>query len=341
MIWQIRIEVKEGAPQKEKGDFLEDTFRSIMERQRYQITQRLRFTGTEIDLLCEYLDRRSDTALVECKAKTTVLAEDLKNFAFDLLVSEKAHHGYFVHTSELQQAAAGIREELMRDHGSSVTFFGPEKLVELLVEASLVSAPPTHQTTASAIPTKTILLYTPHHKAWISVYAVGTTASHYSVASASDQPFAEADFQTVQNYFNEELQGLERLPEPSSLRHLPFEQREHEVIAEVQESQEWPDLRPVGSKFFVGRGVIAQKLYHFVRAPIDGSSAPRVFFVEGKSGWGKSSLLAHLRARARNRRNRNTLFAIVIDSRDRDRGRTKGSDCIQEEIVLRWGNFPP
>jgi hypothetical protein len=26
---------------------------------------------------------------------------------------------------------------------------------------------------------------------------------------------------------------------------------------------------------------------------------------------------------------------------DRDRGRTKGSDCIQEEIVLRWGNFPP
>lgn len=315
MIWQIRIEVKEGASQKDKGDFLEDTFRSLMERQRYQITQRLRFTGTEIDLLCEHLDRQSDTSIVECKAKITVVADDLKNFAFDLLVSRKANHGYFVHTSELQQAAAGIREELIRDHGSSITFFGPEKLVELMVGANLVNAPHTQEDTPNAVPTKKILLYTPHQKAWICVYAVGTAASHYSVASASGQPFGEIDFKTIQNYLNEELQGLERLPDPLSLSHIPFPQKENEVIAEVQESQEWPDLRPVGSKFFVGRDVIAKKLYHFVRAPIDEGSAPQVFFVEGKSGWGKSSLLSHLRARARNKRNRNTLFAIVIDSR--------------------------
>jgi hypothetical protein len=315
MIWQVRIEVKEGSPQKEKGDFLEDTFRSLMERQRYRITQRLRFTGTEIDLLCEHLDRQDDTALVECKAKTTVVADDLKNFAYDLLVSKKALHGYFVHTSELQQAAAGIREEMVRDHGSSVTFFGPQKLVELLVEANLINAPPKHEATPTAVPTKIILLYTPHQKAWVCVYAVGTTASHYSVKTASTQSLGEADFQTVRNYLSEELQDLERLPEPLAITHIPFPQREHEVIAEVQESQEWPDLRPVGSKFFVGRNDIAKRLYHFVRAPIDDASAPRLFFVEGKSGWGKSSLLVHLRARARNKRNRNTMFAIVIDSR--------------------------
>ncbi|MBU4455865.1 restriction endonuclease [Patescibacteria group bacterium] len=315
MIWQIRIEVKEGAPQKDKGDFLEDTFRSLMERQRYQITQRLRFTGTEIDLLCKHLDRQSDTALVECKAKITVVAEDLKNFAFDLLVSKKADHGYFVHTSELQQAAAGIREELVRDHGPSVTFIGPEKLVGLLVEANLVNAPPIQEANANAIPTKMILLYTPHQKAWVCVYAVGTAPTHYSVTSASGQPFGGVDLQTVQNCLNEELQGLELLPETPNLRHIPLSQKEHEVIAEVQESQEWQDLRPVGSKFFVGRDAIAQRLYHFVRTPIDEGSAPRVFFVESKSGWGKSSLLAHIRARARNKRNRNTLFVMVIDSR--------------------------
>jgi restriction endonuclease Mrr len=138
MIWQVRVEVKEGSPQKDKGDFLEDTFRALMERQRYRIIQRIRFTGTEIDLLCEHQDRQSDTALVECKAKTTVIADDIKNFAFDLIVSKKAQHGYFVHTSELQQAAAGIREELLRDHGYLVTFIGPEKLIELLVEANIV-----------------------------------------------------------------------------------------------------------------------------------------------------------------------------------------------------------
>jgi conflict system STAND superfamily ATPase len=108
---------------------------------------------------------------------------------------------------------------------------------------------------------------------------------------------------------------LKRCRKPPPTNKLPLAQKEHEVIAEVQESQEWPDLRPVGSKFFVGRDVLAQRLYHFVRAPLDEGSAPRVFFVEGKSGWGKSSLLAHLRARARNRRNRNTLFTLVVDSR--------------------------
>jgi len=315
MIWQVRIEIPEGAPQKEKGDFLEDTFRTLMERQRYEVIQRIRFTGTEIDLLCKHLDRQSDTALVECKARTTVIADDLKNFAFDLLVSKKAQHGYFVHTSELQQAAGGIREELMRDHGTSVTFFGPEKLIELVVEANLVTGPPKREHAANLVPTKMILLYTPYQKAWVCVFAAGITVSHYSVTSASGQSLGDADVQAIQNYLSEELQDLEQLSEPSSLTHIPFSQKEHEVIAEVQESQEWPDLRPVGSRFFVGRDVITQQLYHFVRAPIEDGSAPRVFFVEGKSGWGKSSLLAHLRARARNRRNRNTIFAMVIDSR--------------------------
>lgn len=341
MIWQVRIEVKEGSSAKDKGDFLEDIFRSLMERQRYRITQRLRFTGTEIDLLCEHLDRQSDTALVECKAKTTMIAEDLKNFAYDLLVSRKARHGYFVHTSELQQAAAGIKEEMVRDHGSSVTFFGPQRLIELLVEANLVNAPPKLEATASAVPTKIILLYTPHQKAWVCVYAIGTTASHYSLTSASGQPLGDEDFQTVKNYLSEELQDLEQLPDPISITHIPLSQKEHEVIAEVQESQEWPDLRPVGTRFFVGRDEIARRLYHFVRAPIDEGSVPRVFFVEGKSGWGKSSLLVHLRARARNRRNRNTMFAIVIDSRSASTSAFVGLSMLKLLKSAANANFLP
>lgn len=315
MIWQVRIELPEGASQKDKGDFLEDLFRTLMERQRYRVTQRLRFTGSEIDLLCQHLDRQADTALVECKAKASVMADDLKNFAFDIIVSKKAEHGYFVHTSELQQAAAGIREELTRDHGSSVTFVGPEKLVQLLIDAGLVKGAAEPTAKDHAIATKTILLFTPQHKLWVFVYAIGTAASHYSVTSACGQQIGVAESQAVLTYLSEELQDLKELSESPRSGQVPLVEKEHEIIAEVQESQEWPDLRPVGSKFFVGRSTLSQRIYHFVRAPLDEPSASRVFFVEGKSGWGKSSLLAHLRARARNKRNRNALFALVIDSR--------------------------
>jgi hypothetical protein len=56
-------------------------------------------------------------------------------------------------------------------------------------------------------------------------------------------------------------------------------------------------------------------LYQFVQSMISPSSARRVFFVEGKSGWGKSSLLAELRARSRNVRNKNVFFVLAVDSR--------------------------
>jgi hypothetical protein len=185
----------------------------------------------------------------------------------------------------------------------------------LLVDAALVQEPPRQVPSASIVPTKLILLCTPQLKAWVRVYAAGTAASHFSVSSASGHSLGAADSQAVQDYLREEIQELVQLPEEPATTELPTPAREHEVIAEVQESQEWADLRPVGSKFFVGRDHLTQRLYHFVNAPLDEKSASRVFFVEGKSGWGKSSLLAHLRARARNRRNRNTLFALVVDSR--------------------------
>ncbi|WP_437609946.1 ATP-binding protein [Sorangium sp. So ce834] len=91
--------------------------------------------------------------------------------------------------------------------------------------------------------------------------------------------------------------------------------REIETVAQVQESVEWTDLRPVGTKYFVGRERLNTDLYRFVRAPLEDNQAPRVFFVEGKSGWGKSSVIAHLRSRARNKRNRNTFFVFAVDSR--------------------------
>lgn len=62
------------------------------------------------------------------------------------------------------------------------------------------------------------------------------------------------------------------------------------------------------------------KLYQFVQSPRSASSGRRVFFVESKSGWGKSSLVAELRARSRNTRNKNCLYVLAVDSRSASTG---------------------
>ncbi len=58
-----------------------------------------------------------------------------------------------------------------------------------------------------------------------------------------------------------------------------------------------------------------QEPLQFVLSPIHQSSKRRVFFVEGKSGWGKSSLIAQLRVRLRNKRYKNQVFLLAVDSR--------------------------
>jgi hypothetical protein len=311
MIKQVRIEIQGDHSQKEKGDFLEDIFRTLMERQRYTVVQRIRFTGTEIDLLCQHRDRR-DKALVECKARQTIVADDIKNFAYDLVVAKKAEHGYFVHTSELQQHAAGISDDLQQQYGSAVTFMGPSKLMELLQEAGMVIAPPDPRH-PQIVATKLILLYTPRSKVWIYVFAMGAAPSHYAVCPADQGELRPSDAADALEFLKEELQDLQRVP-LGSLAAAPAP-RDVETVAEIQESVEWTDLRPVGAKYFVGRDHLNADLYGFVKAPIDEYQAPRVFFIEGKSGWGKSSVIAHLRARARNKRNRNTFFVFAVDSR--------------------------
>ncbi|MFC1502499.1 restriction endonuclease [bacterium] len=314
MLTQIRIEYPGSYSNKEKGDFLEDLIRSVMEKQRYRVTQRVKYTGTEIDLLCKHMDRADDTALVECKARQSYSADDIKNFSFDLIVTKKAKYGYFVHTTELQQNAAGIRDELEESHGEFVSFIGPMKLLEWLEDAQLI-VPYKTVDFSPLNPTKRILLYTPNDKYWVTLLTRGGSPSHYYVISASNEDNClPGDFDAVQRVLGDELIGLNRFEVRS---HGPVftDEGESDIVAEIQEADAWTDLRPVGARFFLGRTQLSAALYKFIKEPLTSHSSKRIFFVEGKSGWGKSSLLAHLRARSKYQRNRKTYYLTAVDSR--------------------------
>ena len=60
---KIEIIIDPIRTQSEKGDFFEDLVRHIFETQRYEIRQRVNFTGMEIDLVAKHRDR-SETAYI-------------------------------------------------------------------------------------------------------------------------------------------------------------------------------------------------------------------------------------------------------------------------------------
>ena len=316
MIQQVQVYLPEGASQKEKGDFLEDTFRSILESQRYEVKQRVRFSDQEIDLLCSHKDRARDTLNVECKARMQISTDDIKTFCFNVLIAKKAERGCFVHTSELQQNAAALATEMMQRNERELSFWGPDKLMELLVASGLVTACAAVSTSLTA--TKRILAYGPTEAFWIHIFGAGTTPTHYHAAPANRAlSMTQVRMHEWIAAHVDDVQGLATLPD--NVSHAPLSTTPSlDIVAEVQESDQWDDYRPVGGQFFVGRSQIRQQLFDFVRAPLATGNARvgrRVFFLEGKSGWGKSSLIAELRARSRNIRNRNHLFVLAVDSR--------------------------
>jgi hypothetical protein len=48
---------------------------------------------------------------------------------------------------------------------------------------------------------------------------------------------------------------------------------------------------------------------------LEGSSARRIFYLTGKSGWGKSSLVSEIRGRCRNKFYKNRFYTLAIDTR--------------------------
>src|SRR5258707_15681328 len=128
MLTQIQIHPAPGASNKEKGDFFEELLRAIMETQRYRVSRQINFTGTEMDLLCEHLDRHTEQAMVECKARANIVSGDIKDFAYDVLIAGQVDYGYFVHTSELQHQAAGMVKELQEKEPKRLIFWGPSKI---------------------------------------------------------------------------------------------------------------------------------------------------------------------------------------------------------------------
>lgn len=120
------------------GAFFENLIRNIFETQRYDIIQNINYTGLEIDLQANHKDR-NETVYIECKAKEKPKSTELKNFAFNVN-DRNADYGYFVYTEELDHQAAGLREEWKeKDKYKNISFFGPDKIIDVLIETTKIT----------------------------------------------------------------------------------------------------------------------------------------------------------------------------------------------------------
>ncbi|CDS91377.1 conserved hypothetical protein [Sphingobacterium sp. PM2-P1-29] len=66
---------------------------------------------------------------------------------------------------------------------------------------------------------------------------------------------------------------------------------------------------------FVGRDEIRRDVFSFFKEIEDTKTDKRIFYLNGKSGWGKSSFVLEIKGRCQNKHYRNRFFTVAIDTR--------------------------
>ena len=111
-----------------------------------------------------------------------------------------------------------------------------------------------------------------------------------------------------------EIRDLNSLSIPSAVKETT-EEEFSETVAEVQESENWYDYLPASTKHFIGRKDLRTNLFNFLNQVSSKETSRRVFYIDGKSGWGKSSLITDLRGSSKNKHYRKRFFVLSVDAR--------------------------
>ena len=322
MEYKARIEVATppDTPTKEKGDLLEEIAMDLLRIQNYEVTNQLRLTGVELDLLCTHKVNRR-TVYVECKAHRAPISADVLIKLLGTVHSKHYQEGWLISTGPLGKDAKGFQSEWESDtdiDSQKLSIYTPERVIEALISAGKVKRLPYD------LAVKTIgdedrigdptLLVTQYGIFWTLTCLEGGVPVGVLVYYAETGNLVEeqavlrnlVQTDTSQNELDfEYLLNLPKSDMESSL----------DRVVQVEHGETWTDYRPARPKDFVGRKEDQEQIIRFLENVRKGKSSTRVFAIKGDSGMGKSSLIAKLRSRVRNLHYRKKFFIYAVDVR--------------------------
>ena len=320
----IEVATPPGTPAKEKGDLLEELAADLLRIQNYDVTQQLRLTATELDLLCEHQVNRR-TVYVECKAHREPISANILTNLLGTLNFKGYQEGWLISTGPLGKEAKGFQHEWEKKtdvDSQKLSIYTPERVIEALIAAGKVKRLP-YDLAVKTIGSEDLigdpaLLVTQYGVFWtitcleggipIGVLVYSTKTGDQVKDRALLRNLAQTD--TSQNGLNFEY-GLDLSGSKVDLESTPLLNR----VVEVEHGETWADYRPARPQDFVGRKEVQGQIIHFLEDVRKEKSGTRVFAIKGDSGMGKSSLIAKLRDRAQNQLYRKKFFIYAVDVR--------------------------
>lgn len=316
---EIRIILEDGASNKAKGNCFEGLIRNVLNIHQYDIRGNINYSGMEIDLVAEHKHNK-ETLYVECKAKEKVSSDELTKFAFNVEFKE-IDKGYFFRTQELESQAGALLSEIKsKPKYKNLTFFEPSDIIKILSDGKMLFEP--FDDLKNYIISKRILAIT--YKGDFFMYLINESnaiPTKYIIINAQHnaQHVDDDEIEMLKLRLDEisKLVAVRNLNDFATIKKSSIENSIIESISEVQESENWYDYLPASSdkKHFVGRDDIRSSILTYFKEISSNKTSKRIFYLNGKSGWGKSSLVLELKGRCLNKHYKNKFYALAIDTR--------------------------
>lgn len=313
----IKIVLKEGEAQSKAGSVFEELINTILINHQYKTIKNIHITGLEIDLLAEH-KIRNEILYAECKAREKPKSNEIKNFiyAMDYGIDDKMpDYGYFIHTTELDRQAAGLKIKLEKLK-PNITFIGPELIISELEDLEIIKSFKGVKLFDKII-SKLTLLVTVKGYFYVPILQEGSIARYYTILDHNLQGVTKnAEVEYIRKSYNE-IADLNFIPsESNSTPSIPEIIESRDTITEIKQSENWYDYTPASVEHFIGRLNLKRELRVFLDSVRKHKTSKRIFFLDGKSGWGKSSLLAELNGFTKiSKYWKHKVYSLAVDTR--------------------------
>jgi hypothetical protein len=349
----IEIAVSEHISSTEKGRLLEKLGREVLEAMQYEVTEEVRITGMEVDLLAKH-KISGEVIFVECKAykDSNTLSADVFTKLLGNVLVKSVSSGWLLSTGPLGKDAKGFLEEWEQkpfDEKRKLQVYTPQRLIEVIISSGRVCSPhsiklPNNKRFSES----PCLLITNFGRFWAFPLIHTTAGVPYAVMlfdSKTGEPITNKELVDSVSNIDSSFQELEWLVEHNDTKGLSTDSLAEEAqgIVTVTAGDQWVDYRPSRPQDFVGRDELQSEVFKFLDSVRSSTSSTRLLALKAPSGWGKSSILLKLSEKSRNRRNKNKYFIYAVDVRaatSQRYGELALLECFKSAINSNFVNKP-
>lgn len=321
----VRIIIPKDWKNDEKGNFFEKIAGILLKRQRYEVIQRVRFIGMEIDLIADHIDT-NERIFVECKFTSDPFSASVIHALIGKAIQKNVKMAYLFSTAPPGKEAKGVIDELEEkkpENSPNIVFINPEKLAEMFIDVFNAQPDLPKKIKNTSIGSATLIIMPNFSPFWIfEEYQNGipTRAIIQHALQGEKTIPSESDLSGILKE-NDLFQGLSLVYKKTKKEAVDLietqtaEPSEDEVVAPVAVADSLDDYRPCKPQYFIGRNDIQKNIWDFLNDVREDKTNTRILALSGPSGFGKSSIILKLADRFRNIKWMNKYYIYSVDVR--------------------------